>query len=110
MRGPTREARHGGLSIDAADGDQRGIGEWVRVSNGGTDGGTFDGQPVLAVKWWGDLPSAGDTSYAGVAFTDSTHARVVWYAGDIVADLDWYVSMIGPTNIWLGTIDFSLVH
>lgn len=76
----------------------------------GTDGGTFDGQPVLAVKWWGDLPSAGDTSYAGVAFTDSTHARVVWYAGDIVADLDWYVSMIGPTNIWLGTIDFSLVH
>jgi hypothetical protein len=74
------------------------------------DGGAFDDEPVLAVKWWGDLPSAGDTAYAGVAFTDANHARVVWYSGDIVADESWVASMLVPTSIWLGTIDFSLVH
>jgi hypothetical protein len=79
-------------------------------TDAGPDGGAWDREPILAVKWWGDLPSAGDTSYAGVAFTDATHARVVWYAGDIPSDQAWYLSMFEPTNIWLGTIDFSLVQ
>jgi hypothetical protein len=79
-------------------------------ADAGPDGGVWDNEPLLAVKWWGDLPSAGDTSYAGVAFTDATHARVVWYAGDIELDQAWYISMFEPTNIWLGTIDLSLVH
>jgi hypothetical protein len=77
---------------------------------GPSDATVFNDEPTLAVKWWGDLPSAGDTAYAGVAFTDADHARVVWYAGDLTADLDWFTSMLGPTNIWLGTIDFSRVH
>lgn len=87
-------------------------GDWGSgaAADAGGDGGAFDGEPVLAVKWWGDLPSAGDTAYAGVAMTDATHARVVWYAGDTVADVDWYVSMFGPTNIWLATIDLSRVR
>jgi len=74
------------------------------------DGGTWDATGALTLRDWGDLPSAGDTSYAGVAFLDSTRARVSWYSGDVAADQDWVVSLLGPTNIWLGTIDFSLIH
>ncbi|MFI5301452.1 MAG: hypothetical protein ACHREM_25475, partial [Polyangiales bacterium] len=68
--------------------------------------GALDGGDV-GITWWGDLPSAGDTSYAGYAMIDATHAIVSWYSGDVVEDLDWLPSMLGPTNIWLGTIDFS---
>jgi hypothetical protein len=70
--------------------------------------GSLDGGP-LAVKEWGDLPSAGDTSYAGVAFMDDHRLRVSWYSSDIPADADWLVAMLGPTSIWLGTIDMALV-
>jgi hypothetical protein len=84
--------------------------DWSPSTDAGDSGTGFDGEPILAVKWWGDLPSAGDTAYAGVAFTDATHARVVWYAGDVQQDEAWALSMLGPTNIWLGTIDFSRVH
>jgi hypothetical protein len=68
-----------------------------------TDGG------ALTAKEWGDLPSAGDTSYAGMVMIDDHRLRVSWYAADIPTDANWLVSMLGPTNIWLGTIDLSLV-
>jgi hypothetical protein len=38
--------------------------------------------------------------------TDATHA-VASYSGDLVADRPWILGMLDPTNIWLGTIDFS---
>jgi hypothetical protein len=100
------------VTIDSGvDADMAASADWgMSPKDAGPDGGAFDNEPLLAVKWWGDLPSAGDTAYAGVAFTDATHARVIWYAGDVAADEAWYISMLGPTNIWLGTIDFSLVH
>lgn len=68
--------------------------------------GDFDGG-ALAIQEWGELPSAGDTSYAGVAMVDATHAVVSWYSGDLEADRPWILGMFDPTNIWLGTIDFS---
>jgi hypothetical protein len=86
-------------------------GDWgAEPVDAGADGGIWDTRPLLAVKWWGDLPSAGDTAYAGVAFTDTTHVKVVWYAGDLTQDEAWYLSLLGPTNIWLATIDLSLVR
>jgi hypothetical protein len=69
-------------------------------------GGTLEGGP-LTIKEWGELPSAGDTAYAGIAMTDATHAVASWYSGDIVADRPWILGVLDPTNIWLGTIDFS---
>jgi hypothetical protein len=69
-------------------------------------GGTLEGGP-LTIKEWGQLPSAGDTAYAGIAMTDATHAVACWYSGDLVADRPWILGIIDPTNIWLGTIDFS---
>jgi hypothetical protein len=109
-RGSDAGAIDGGVvvGVDAGpDASTAASASWGKASDGD---GAYDDEPLLAAKWWGDLPSAGDTAYAGVAFTDASHARVVWYAGDVAADVDWYVSMLGPTNIWLGTIDLSLVR
>lgn len=69
-------------------------------------GGTLEGGP-LTIKEWGQLPSAGDTSYAGIAMVDPSHAVTSWYAGDLVLDQPWVTGMFAPTSIWLGTIDFT---
>ena len=68
--------------------------------------GDFNGG-ALTIQEWGELPSAGDTSYAGIAMTDSSHAVVSWYSGDLQADRPWVLGMFDLTSIWLGTIDFS---
>jgi hypothetical protein len=69
-------------------------------------GGNLDGGP-LTIKEWGEIPSAGDTSYAGVAMTDPTHAVLSWYSGDLVADRPWVLGIFDLTSIWLGTLDFT---
>ncbi|HEY6462411.1 MAG TPA: sialidase family protein [Polyangiaceae bacterium] len=68
--------------------------------------GDFDGGE-LTIGEWGELPSAGDTSYAGVAMIDDTHAMLSWYSGDLEEDQDWTLGMFNLTSIWLGTIDLS---
>jgi hypothetical protein len=68
--------------------------------------GNFDGG-ALTIQEWGELPSAGDTSYAGIAMADSTHAVVSWYSGDLQADRPWVLGMFDLTSIWTGTIDLS---
>jgi hypothetical protein len=69
--------------------------------------GDFDHGGWLSIGEWGELPSAGDTSYAGVVMTDDTHALVSWYSGDLQADRPWVLAMFDLTSIWLGTIDLS---
>jgi hypothetical protein len=59
----------------------------------------------LGVREWGELPSAGDTSYAGVAFLDASRALVSWYSGDLEKDETWALGMFGITDIWVGTLD-----
>lgn len=73
------------------------------------DGGVLDGGP-LAITEWGELPSAGDTSYAGVAMLDANRARVSWYSGDLDKDETWATGIFDLTDIWIGTIDLSRVH
>lgn len=68
--------------------------------------GDYDGG-ALTIQEWGELPSAGDTSYAGIAMQDATHAVVSWYSGDLQLDRPWVLAMFDPTSIWLGTIDFT---
>jgi hypothetical protein len=69
--------------------------------------GNFDGGP-LSIGEWGQLPSAGDTSYAGVVPVDDTHMAVSWYSGDLEKDADWLpLGIFDLTSIWLGTIDMS---
>jgi hypothetical protein len=68
--------------------------------------GTLEGGPI-GIKEHGELPSAGDTSYAGVAFTDAEHAVVSWYSGDLAQDEAWVTAMGDLTDIWLGQLDFT---
>jgi hypothetical protein len=69
-------------------------------------GGTLEGGP-LTIKDWGDFPSAGDTSYAGVVMRADGRALVSWYSGQLAKDEIWLLGMIGPTNIWQGVVDVS---
>ncbi len=57
----------------------------------------------------GELPSAGDTSYAGVATIDATRSLVTWYSGDVGKDEGWAFGMFDTTDIWQGTIDFTKI-
>jgi hypothetical protein len=68
--------------------------------------GTLDGGPI-SIKEWGELPSAGDTSYAGVATIDATHSLLSWYSSALSNDVAWSIAMLESTDIWLGTLDFS---
>jgi hypothetical protein len=61
----------------------------------------------LSIKEWGELPSAGDTSYAGVATIDADHSLVSWYSGNLQKDESWLAGMGGITDIWQATIDFT---
>lgn len=71
--------------------------------------GDFDGG-ALSIGEWGQLPSAGDTSYAGVVQTDDTHVLLSWYSGDLVADPPWVLGMFDLTSIWLGPVDMSTLQ
>jgi hypothetical protein len=68
--------------------------------------GNFDGGP-LAIRELHELPSAGDTAYAGVATVDSTRMLASWYSGDRVLDQTWIIGILDASDIWQGTIDFS---
>ncbi len=71
--------------------------------------GNLDGGP-LAIGEWGQLPSAGDTSYAGVVPLDDTHVLLSWYSGDLLADPPWVLGMFDLTSIWLGSVDMSTLQ
>ena len=68
--------------------------------------GTLEGGP-LAIKEWGELPSAGDTSYAGVAPIDENRFLVTWYSGDLKLDETWILGMFDATDIWQATLDLA---
>ncbi len=70
--------------------------------------GDFAGGP-LAIQDLGDLPSAGDTSYAGVALRSDGKALVTWYSGRLQKDSIWLLGMIDVTNVWQGVIDVSKI-
>jgi hypothetical protein len=71
-------------------------------------GGTLEGGPLTLTEL-GVIPSAGDTSYAGIAFGDPTRPKVAtlsWYSGDLDQDRPWILGMFDITDIWMGTIEF----
>jgi hypothetical protein len=68
--------------------------------------GDFDGG-TLALKEWGELPSAGDTAYAGAAPVDENRWLTTWYSSDVEDDANWLVGMLGLTDIRQATLDLS---
>jgi hypothetical protein len=61
----------------------------------------------LAIREWGELPSAGDTSYAGAVSVDADRFLVSWYSSDIVQDENWAQGILDSADIWIGTIDLA---
>ena len=61
----------------------------------------------LTIGEWGEIPSAGDTSYAGAVQLDDTHVLLSWYSGDLQADPPWVLGMFDLTSIWLGSVDMT---
>lgn len=55
-----------------------------------------------------DLPSAGDTSYAGVVVRDGT-LHVSYYTSDVTRDFAWVLGMFLPTEIRMATLDLGRV-
>ncbi|TMQ20451.1 MAG: exo-alpha-sialidase [Deltaproteobacteria bacterium] len=68
--------------------------------------GDLDGGD-LAIVEHGELPSAGDTSYAGVAPIDRDRVLVTWYSSQIGPDDAWARAIFGASDIWQATIDLS---
>ena len=60
-----------------------------------------------AGREWGELPSAGDTSYAGAAPLPDGRVRLTWYSGDVAGDDTWLPGMYAATDIWQAVLDPS---
>jgi len=69
-------------------------------------GGELEGGPITITEH-GELPSAGDTAYAGYADLDEDHGVVTWYSSDIPDDQSWVLAIFLPSDIWQATIDFG---
>ncbi|HEX7844033.1 MAG TPA: sialidase family protein [Kofleriaceae bacterium] len=68
--------------------------------------GDLDGGD-LAITEHAELPSEGDTSYAGVAPIDRDRVLVTWYSSPLVRDQSWALAIFGSSDIWQATIDLS---
>jgi hypothetical protein len=55
----------------------------------------------------GSLPSAGDTSYAGVAPLGGSRFLATWYSSPPAEDPSWIEGFAGRTDIWSGRLDLS---
>jgi hypothetical protein len=55
----------------------------------------------------GELPSTGDTSYAGIAPIAGSRFLVTYYSSNLHDDGPWARAILGPTDIWQATIDLS---
>ena len=71
--------------------------------------GDLDGG-VLDWKEMGEFPSAGDTSYAGIALIDDNTMVTTYYSTDLAHDEAWSLAMFGPTDIWQATINLAALY
>jgi hypothetical protein len=55
----------------------------------------------------GVLPSAGDTSYAGVVPLEGSRFLASWYSSPPAGDPGWPLGIVSQTDIWEATIDLG---
>jgi len=70
--------------------------------------GNLEGGPIGIVER-GVLPSAGDTSYAGVARIRGPRFLATWYSSPPAEDPSWIIGFGGRTDIWKATLDLARV-
>jgi hypothetical protein len=68
--------------------------------------GELEGGPIGIVEW-GEFPSAGDTSYAGIARIEGPRFLSTWYSSPPADDPSWLEGFGGQTDIWQGKLDLS---
>jgi hypothetical protein len=68
--------------------------------------GDFETGP-LSVREWGELPSAGDTAYAGAVALHDGRILTAWYSSNIQLDQPWIIGMLDATDIWRATLDLT---
>ena len=68
--------------------------------------GDLDGGPLGIVEW-GELPSAGDTSYAGVVPIGRSKILATRYSSPPEDDPSWLEGLVGRTDIWQATISLT---
>jgi hypothetical protein len=68
--------------------------------------GDLEGGPI-GIREWGELPSAGDTSYAGVARIAGPRFLATWYSSPPAGDPSWFEGFGGQTDIWRAKLDLS---
>jgi hypothetical protein len=68
--------------------------------------GNLERGPIDIVEH-GELPSAGDTSYAGVARIGGPRFLATWYSSPPAEDPSWIEGFVGRTDIWQATLDLS---
>ena len=68
--------------------------------------GNLEGGPIAIVEW-GELPSAGDTSYAGIVRIEGPRFLTTWYSSPPAEDPSWITGFFGPTDIWKAKLDLS---
>ena len=69
--------------------------------------GDLEGGGALSITEHGELPSAGDTAYAGAAAIDANRTLLTWYSGNLEKDEGWVFGMLDVTDVWQATVDFS---
>ena len=72
--------------------------------------GDLDDGGVLDWKEMGEFPSAGDTSYAGVALIDDNTMVATYYSSNLAQDEAWSLAMFGPTDIWQATVKLDALY
>jgi hypothetical protein len=70
--------------------------------------GNLEGGPIDA-RFIADIPSAGDTSYSGMAWLDDHRLVTSWYSSDLEDDYDWIRGMLSLSDIWVANVDLTLV-
>jgi hypothetical protein len=68
--------------------------------------GDLEGGPI-GIREWGEFPSAGDTSYAGIARLGDGRFLTTWYSSPVAEDPSWLQGFAGPTDIWKATLDLT---
>jgi hypothetical protein len=53
------------------------------------------------------LPSAGDTSYAGVAPLGGSRVLATWCSSPPDGDPSWLEGFVGQTDVWQAVLDLS---
>jgi hypothetical protein len=68
--------------------------------------GNLEGGPI-GIREWGEFPSAGDTSYAGVARIAGARFLTTWYSSPPAEDPSWFEGFAGQTDIWQAKLELS---